>query len=518
MKRGTLTNKENLANDIWRVCDIMRRDNNCGGVMDYVEHLSWVLFLKFLDEQEKTFEQEAEIAGRPYEYIVEKKYRWSEWVPKVIGEVAQVTGRRGTPEWNASEVMGFITGELLPYLAELGGTPQRDVIGTIFGGDRNIIVCASAYNLRNVLEIVDGIDFLNTDDIHTISHVYEGLLQKMGNENNMAGEFYTPRPVARFMVDVIDPQIGESIYDPACGSCGFLVEAFQHMKQYERETRDHQRLLLGGTFFGNEKKAVPTLLGTMNLALHGVALPQIHRCNTLEENIRVVTELERFDVILSNPPFGGRVNEQILLNFPVKSNATELLFLEHIMRKLKHRNGARCGVVVPESTLFHNGAFTTVKEELLTSFSLFLVVSLPPGTFAPYSGVKTALLFFERPGPTTEVLYLDLQPPENLKKFNKSKPITDKHFANLFNIWKQWKCYRQGKGPSPEATEISWIETIESLAARGYDLSARKPGQSKAEELPSPSELIERLLERHLEFQRTLERLHATVTEKKEEL
>jgi type I restriction enzyme M protein len=509
MSREPTTNREKLANDIWRACDIMRRDNNCGGIMDYLEHLAWVLFLKFLNEQEQAFEQEAAISDRQYEYIIDRKYRWSEWVPKAIGEKVWITDRRAAPEWDGETLMRFVRGELLPYLSQLHGSSQREVIAGIFSSDRNIVVCASPYNLKDVLEIVDNIDFLNTDDIHTVSHVYEGLLQKLGNENKMAGEFYTPRPVIRFMVKVIDPQIDETIYDPACGSCGFLVETFEHLLSYEQGTRDHQKLQ-ESTLFGNEKKALPALLGTMNLILHGVMLPRIHRRNTLEENIRDISD--RFDVILTNPPFGGTENMQIQQNFPVRSNATELLFLEHIMKKLKPHDGARSGVVVPEGTLFRSNAFAAVKEELLTNFKLFMVVSLPPGTFAPYSDVKTALLFFERPGPTTEVLYHELALPKSLKKFSKGSPIADEHFIDAHRQWQRWKAYLNGKGPKPEPTEVSWIEKVEDLAGREYDLTARNPNRPGMEQFFHPAELTATLLERSREYQNIIERLHEMVS------
>ncbi|HCI80935.1 MAG TPA: restriction endonuclease subunit M, partial [Ktedonobacter sp.] len=261
--------REQLANDIWRACDIMRRDNNCGGIMDYIEHLAWVLFLKFLDDQETIFQAEAAIVGREYIPTIDEPYRWSVWLPKALGETVWLNGRRGAPEWSGDDLMRFIRGELLPYLSKLSGSSERDVIASIFSNDRNIIVCASPYNLKDVFEIVDKVDFKNPDDIYTVSHVYEGLLQKLGNENKMAGEFYTARPIIRFMVKVIDPKIGETVYDPASGSCGFLVEAFEHMKQQEQITRDHEKLQ-DATLFGNEKKAVPALLGTMNLVLHGV--------------------------------------------------------------------------------------------------------------------------------------------------------------------------------------------------------------------------------------------------------
>jgi type I restriction enzyme M protein len=402
--------REQLANDIWHACDIMRRDNNCGGVMEYVEHLAWLLFLKFLDEQEAVFEAEADLAGRPYTRIISGQYRWSDWVPRALGHKRRENGRRTAPEWDGDRLMRFIHGELLPHLASLSGSPEREVIAGVFN-DRNVIVCGSPYNLKDVLDIVDGIDFTNPDDIHTVSHVYEDLLRKLGQENRLAGEFYTPRPVIRFIVQVIAPKICETIYDPACGTCGFLAEAYEQMHEQEQTHKDYETLQRG-TFFGHEKKPVPALLGLMNMVLHGVMTPQVRRYNTLEDNIRNVSE--RFDVVLTNPPFGGTENAQIQQNFPVKANATELLFIEHIMKKLKARDGARCGMVVPEGTLFRGGAFATVKQELLTDFNLFMVVSLSPGTFAPYSDVKTGLLFFERPGPTKEVLYYEMSLPEGL--------------------------------------------------------------------------------------------------------
>lgn len=482
--------KEQLTNDLWRACDILRRDNNCGGIMEYIEHLAWLLFLKFLDEQEDSFEQEAKSRNEKYLSIIEGEYRWSNWVTKGLGKKKIKSDKRETPEWTSERLMEFVKDKLIPYLASLSGSPEREVIAGIFGG-RTVILCDSIYNLKDVLEIVDRIDFSSSDDIYTVSHTYENLLQRLGSENKMAGEFYTPRPVIRFMVEVVDPKIGETVYDPACGTCGFLVATYEYLKEQEKTIKDRE-ILQRHTFFGQEKKPLPALLGTMNMVLHGVLVPDIRRKNTLEENIREVTQ--KYDIILTNPPFGGKENKQIQKNFPVSANATELLFLEHILKKLKGNDTARCGIVVPEGTLFRSGAFGTVKEWLLTEFNLVMVVSLPPGTFAPYSDVKAALLFFERGKQQDEVLYQEIVLPEGLKKFSKGNPIDDIHFKDVRDVWQQMKAYLQGKGKKPEVTKFSWFEKTEDLVKRGFDLSAKNPTMGEREKLLEPSVLLDRII------------------------
>jgi len=498
--------RDTLSNDIWRACDIMRRDNNCGGVMEYVEHMAWLLFLKFLDGQEEIFEAEAAVAGRTYTRILDRDSRWSAWVPMFLGERdPNDSGKRRTPSRGADDLLPFVHGTLFPYLRSLAGSPEAEIIAGVFS-DRNVVVCGSPYNLKDVLEIVDAIDFQNEDDIHTVSHVYEDLLRKLGNENKLAGEFYTPRPVVRLMVEIVAPQIGETVYDPACGSCGFLAEAYAYLRQRE-QTREDNETLQRRTFFGQEKKPVPALLGLMNLILHGVMTPTVRRKNTLEENIR--NPGERYGVVLTNPPFGGTENAQIQQNFPVKAQATELLFLQHIMKKLKATPGSRCGMVVPEGTLFRGGAFATVKRELLETYNLHSVISLPPGTFAPYSDVKTALLFFERPGPTRETWYHEVPLPEGLKKFSKGKPIQDDHLAEAREAWKRLQAYWCGARSRPETTSTSWVETAETVAARGFDLSAKNPTRLETEKPPHPVELTATLLERNRELHAILENLHS---------
>ena len=390
---------------------------------------------------------------------------------------------------------------------------MRDTIRGVFA-ERNVVVCASGYNLKDVLFIINGIDFHSQDDIFTVSQVYEELLHRLGSENRLAGEFYTPRPVVRFIVGLVNPQIGETVYDPACGTCGFLAQAYLWMKRQEKTIKDH-KTLQERSFFGQEKKPIPALLGVMNLVLHGVTAPRVLRKNTLEENIRQV--MERYDVIMTNPPFGGTEGQHIRQNFPVQSQATELLFLQHIMRKLKPRDGARCGMVVPEGTLFRGGAFAEVKRALLKDFNLHSIVSLPPGTFAPYSDVKTALLFFERPGPTREIWYYELPLPEGLKKFSKGSPIQDEHFAEARKLWRAWDAYRKGQGPREAClSERSWIVPVEEVKARGYDLTARNPNRKETESLPPPMEILASLLEREREILSIVEELDELLGNNKE--
>jgi len=473
--------RESLANEIWRACDVLRRDNNCGGILEYIEHLAWLLFLRFLDAQEQEWETQAKLSGRDYQPILDREYRWGSWAAQ---------------DWPAENLLAFVHGQLIPYLQSIGGDPLRDTIRGVFA-ERNVIVCASGYNLKDVLQITNGIDFHTQDDIFTVSQVYEELLRRLGSENKLAGEFYTPRPVVRFIIDLVNPQIGETIYDPACGTCGFLAQAYLKMKDKERTIEDHE-ILQGKTFFGQEKKPVPALLGLMNMVLHGVATPRVYRKNTLEENIRQVSE--RYDVVMTNPPFGGTEGRHIQQNFPVQANATELLFIQHIMKKLKPQDGKRCGMVVPEGTLFRTGAFAEVKKDLLEQFNLHTIVSLPPGTFAPYSPVKTALLFFDRPGPTEEVWYYELPLPAGLKQFNKGNPIQDEHFNEARELWRGWDRYRKGEGSRPESTERSWIVTFDEIKERGYDLTARNPNRPDEEQLPSPIEILTGLMEKEREI------------------
>jgi type I restriction enzyme M protein len=315
------------------------------------------------------------------------------------------------------ELLAFVNGDLFPTLKDLP-------LGGQDGGRRHVVreVFEDAYNymksgqlMRQVVNKINQVDFNNLAERQHFGDIYEQILNDLQSAGN-AGEFYTPRAVIRFIVELVNPQGGETVYDPACGTCGFQAQAYLWMRRAERTIEDH-RTLQEHTFYGQEKKPIPALLGLMNMVLHGVTAPRIMRKNTLEENVRQISE--RYDVIMTNPPFGGVEGRHIQQNFTIQVQATELLFVQHIMKKLKPHDGARCGMVVPEGTLFRSAAFADVKRDLLEQFDLHTIVSLPPGTFAPYSDVKAALLFFERPGPTKEVWYYELPLPTGLKKFTR---------------------------------------------------------------------------------------------------
>ncbi len=476
-------NRANLAADIWRACDIMRRDDGTTGSLEYMEQLSWLLFLKVFEAIEDRLEVEAELDTPPrvYRRIVDGPYRWSAWAHR---------------DFPADRLVAFIDGELFPYLRGLPvvGDPERAAIVGIFvdiPGNR----MKSPYNLRDVIAIVDEVDFQSQDDIYTVSHIYEDLLRRMGSESGITGEFYTPRPLVRFMVERVDPRVGETVYDPACGSAGFLVEAYLHMQGARELTSTDTEALQRHTFHGREKKPLPCLLGRMNMILHGVSTPDIRRANTLEADVRAIPAEERRDVILTNPPFGGKENKQVQRNFPVQSQATELLFMQHIMRSLKPRG--RCAVVVPEGVLFRGDAFADVKRDLLESYDVHTIVSLPGGMFQPYSGVKTNVLFFERGRPTRDIWYYEVQPAGG-GRFTKGNPIRDRDLDELCAMWSE-----------RPATERSWRVPVAEVVARGYDLTAKNPNRPADVARLSPEELVVSALSKEGQIAALLEEMQA---------
>ena len=470
-----------MESKINRITDILRRDDGISGAMHYTEQISWVLFLKFLADLEESKSEDAELDGETYTYILDEKYRWQNWaVLKVDGKKDIINSKSG------DDLLDFVNKELFPYLKGFKSITENPKsikykIGAIFEFLDNRI--ANGHTLREVLDIIDEMDFHNQSDLFQLSLIYEKLLKDMGSDGGNSGEFYTPRPLIKVITDVINPQIGQSIYDPAVGSCGFLIEAYNHIrytdvqnnKQRDLST-DQLKFLNEDTFFGNEKTPLSYVMGVMNMILHGVESPNISKSNTLTKDIRGLEEKDRFDCILANPPFGGKEKEQIQQNFPIKSNATELLFLQHMMNHLKL--GGKCGVVIPEGVLFQtNNAFQSVKKDLLERFNVHTILSLPSGVFLPYSAVKTNVVFFDRAGSTNDIYYYEVNPPF---KLTKNKPINIDHFAEFLDSWE-----------SRKITPNSWIVNVNDI--KDFDISAKNPNKNETIEHKSPIELVENI-------------------------
>ena len=491
-----------MESKINRITDILRRDDGISGAMMYTEQISWILFLKFINDLEMNKAEEAELDGKAYSYIIDEPYRWDVWAcPK---------DAKGKPDlknaMSGDDLLEFVNGKLFPYLrgfknitADVKSVKYK--IGAIFEFIDNRI--ANGHTLREVLDIVDEMDFHSRADLFQLSLVYEKLLKDMGSDGGNSGEFYTPRPLIKVIVEVVDPKIGERIYDPAAGSCGFLIEAYNHIR-YEDVAANKQRdlsteqlkFLQEETFYGNEKTPLSYVMGVMNMILHGIESPNIAKVNTLTKDIRGLEEKDRYECILANPPFGGKEKEQIQQNFPVKSNATELLFLQHMMKSLKLEG--RCGVVVPEGVLFQtNKAFQAVKKELLERFNLHTILSLPAGVFLPYSGVKTNVLFFDRRGSTSEIFYYEVNPPY---KLTKNKPILYEHFAEFLAVWKERKL-----------TENSWIVPVSEI--RDYDISAKNPNRVETVEHKAPLEIVEAIKANSAQIDAIMDEIEAILTE-----
>lgn len=475
-------NRKDLANDIWNACDIMRRDGGTSGVLEYMEQISWLIFLKVFEDVEKRFEDEAEFSGRAYQPIIEPNYRWSNWARK---------------DWRGEKLIDFIDNKLFTYLRSLTGTPERERVAIIFreiSGNR----MKSAYNLKDVIALIDKIDFNDAEDSHVVSQVYEELLLKLGKEHGIAGEFYTPRPIVRLIVKMVNPQIEETVFDPFSGSCGFLAESYRLVMETKEMKVKEYETLQRETFYAQEKKPLPYLIGNMNCILHGLLTPNIVRKNTLSDNIRNIPESRRFDIIMTNPPFGGKENKQIQQNFPIQSQSTELLALQYVMKSLK-RDG-RCGIVLPEGVLFRSDSFARVKRELLENFNLHTIISLPSGVFANVTasgqGPKTNLLFFDRTGKTTRIWYYDLAGySEDVlnKNYSKANPIEDEDLEDCYEKWKKLG-----------VSKYSWVVSIREVDKRDYNLTAINPTRKKEPEYKSPEKLIISALEKEKQVLRIL--------------
>lgn len=484
------TTAQQLGSLIKSARDIMRKDKGLNGDLDRLPMLTWIMFLKFLDDMERIRETEEELAGRKYKTAIEPPYRWRDWAAKEDG----ITGDELIAFINNDEAVipdGTRGAGLFAYLRNLHGAnggDRRDVIATVFRGTINRMV--NGYLLRDVINKINCIHFTASEEIHTLSHLYESMLKEMRDAAGDSGELYTPRPVVRFMVDVIDPKLGELAEDPAAGTGGFLVEEFEHMRKQCQKAEDFE-ILQKRSIQGGEAKPLPYLLCQMNLLLHGLEYPQIDNGNSLRFPLREIGDKDRVDIIVTNPPFGGEEERGILSNFPEDKQTAEtaLLFLQLIMRKLRRgvggKRGGRCGIVVPNGTLFGDGVCARIKKELLEDFNLHTIVRLPNGVFSPYTGIPTNLLFFERGGPTKEIWYYEIPMPEGRKQYNKTQPMQFEEFAPVIGWWKDRK-------ENAQAWKVPAAKVIEN----GFNLDIKNPnGKADLEHLP-PEQLTESILKK----------------------
>ena len=459
-----------MQQHINRITDILRRDDGISGAMHYTEQISWILFLKFLDDFEESQRDAAELDGLEYKYIIDDTFRWSNWV------------HRDKKMFSGDDLKDFVNKELFPYLKGFRNVDAdyhsiKYKIGEIFFFLDNRI--ESGHTLREILDIIDGMNFQSQEDIFELSKIYEDLLQGMWNDWGNSWEFYTPRSIIKLIVDIVNPQIGQTVYDPAAGSCGFLIEAFNHIRP-QVKTDSELEFLGKHTFFGNEKAPLAYILGVMNMILHGVHNPNISKVNTLTTNIRDIQDKDRYDIVLANPPFGGKEKDQIQQNFIFPTNATEMLFLQHIAKMIKV--GGRTGIVVPEWVLFNTGeAFKNIKKEILENYNLHTIISLPAWVFLPYSGVKTNVIFFDKIWSTRDIWYYEINLGRTLTK---NKPITYNDVKDVTELQK-----------TRAITPNSWIVNVADI--RDFDLSAKNPNKAIEEALPSPSEILGKIEERN---------------------
>ena len=461
--------------------DILHKDAGCGSELDYVEQTSWILFLKYLDDLEKDKETAALLSGKTYQKIIEPQFQWTAWAaPKLENEKIDHNAMTG------DDLVDFVNGELFPYLkkfktnAESANTIEYK-IGEIFSELKNRI--QSGYNLREVVNLIDELRFRTHAEKHEMSHLYEGKIKNMGNAGRNGGEYYTPRPLIKTIVKVVNPKIGDTIYDGAVGSAGFLVEAFEYLNNKGLSTSKIETLQKK-TFFGKEKKSLAYIIGIMNMILHGIEAPNIIHTNTLAENLSDIQEKDRYKVVLANPPFGGKERAEVQQNFPIKTGETASLFLQHFIKILKA--GGKAGVVIKNTFLSNtDNASIALRKELLNACNLHSVLDLPGGTFTG-AGVKTVVLFFEKGKKTQKTWFYQLNLDRNLGKTN---PLNEKDLAEFVELQKLALNGAEGTAES----ENSWTVNIKDIDQTIFDLSVKNPNTPEEAPLRKPKEILKNM-------------------------
>jgi type I restriction enzyme M protein len=462
-----------FENTFKNVDDILHKDAGCSSELDYVEQSSWVLFLKYLEDLEKSRALAKELAGEKYKSLIADKFRWTTWAcPKT---------KDGKIDFNnalsGDDLRDFVNGELFPYLAKFkvaatGSDTLEYKIGEIFSEITNKI--QSGYNLREILELVDELKFQTSADIHEMSHLYEDKIKNMGNAGRNGGEYYTPRPLIKAIIKVVQPKIGQTIYDGAVGSAGFLCEAFAYLMESKKLTPTDVDTLQKKTFFGKEKKSLAYIIGTMNMILHGIDAPNILHTNTLGENIADIQEKDRFDIVLANPPFGGKERAEVQQNFPIKTGETAYLFLQHFMKILKA--GGSAGIVIKNTFLSNtDNASIAIRKELLENHILHSILDCPAGTFQG-AGVKTVVLFFKKGEPTKKIWYYQLTPGRSMGKTN---PLNEQDLTEFITLQKNFA-----------DSALSWTVDVSSINPANWDLSVKNPSGNNVVIHNSPAEII----------------------------
>jgi type I restriction enzyme M protein len=456
--------------------DILHKDAGCGSELDYVEQTSWILFLKYLSDLEKEKKTAAELSGKTYKAIIDSQYRWEAWaVPK--GKDGKIDHHKAL---SGDDLKDFVDHKLFPYLkkfkaeAESADTIEYK-IGEIFSELKNRL--QSGYNLREVLNIIDGLRFRSKDEKHEMSHLYEAKIKNMGNAGRNGGEYYTPRPLIKTIVKVVAPEIGNKIYDGAVGSAGFLVEAFEYLKSSKNLTTKDAEILQKKTFYGKEKKSLAYIIGTMNMILHGIEAPNIVHANSLAENLADIQEKDRYDIVLANPPFGGKERAEVQQNFPIKTGETAFLFLQHFIKILKA--GGRAGVIIKNTFLSNtDNASVSLRKLLLESCNLHTVLDMPGGTFTG-AGVKTVVLCFEKGASTKKVWFYQLNLDRNLGKTNS---LNENDLAEFLKLQK-----------TKADSENSWSVAVADVDQTNFDLSVKNPHRKEETVLRDPKAILDEM-------------------------
>ncbi len=455
--------------------NILHTDSGCGTELDYVEQTSWILFLKYLDDLEEDKKKSANLSGKSYEYILAPEFHWNTWAcPK------DASGKLDHNKvFDGDDLNNFVNNKLFPYLKKFKAEDPNTIeykIGEIFSELKNKI--SSGYKLREILNIVDGMHFRLYEEKHELSHLYEDKIKNMGNAGRNGGEYYTPRPLIKTIVKVVNPKIGDTIYDGACGSAGFLVEAYNYLTENQEELSSSQMATLQNkTFYGKEIKSLAYIIGIMNMILHGIEAPNIKHVNTLADNINDIQEKDRYDVILANPPFGAGIGREIQQNFPIKTGETAFLFLQHFIKILKA--GGRAGIVIKNTFLSNtDNASVSLRKLLLETCNLHTVLDLPGGAFQG-AGVKTVVLFFDKGAPTKKVWFYQLNLDRNLGKGN---PLSENDLSEFVKLQK-----------TKADSDNSWLVDIKNVDQTTFDLSVKNPAKLNEVVLRKPKDILEEI-------------------------